>query len=275
MTERLVPERDSDNNAPYPGPQSPNRVLRLLETLAKSGEGLPLVRICESLDFPKTTVLNQLRALEATGYVANSDGIYALGPLSYRLGLIIASSFRLTATLHPLLVTLASKCRETVMLGMLDEIRNEVSYVDIAQPEVPVRYFAEIGTYRPLYCTAIGRAILAFQDENFLNRYFRTTALATHTPNTETDVDRLRHLLQEVRRKEVACTAGEYDSTTGAVAAPIFDKSGRVAFSVNIAAPIERLVSRKEELTPLVHEAGRYFSQVLGYTPSERRIDEQ
>ena len=272
MTEQSSRGDKRDAPPSYPGPQSPNRVLRLLETLARSKAGLSLSRICDVLDVPKTTVLNQLRALEATGYVANADGIYSLGPLSYRLGHIIASSFRLNSTLHPLLVALALKCKETVMLGMLDEIRNEVSYIDIAQPDIPVRYFAEVGTYRPLYCTAIGRAILAFQAGDFLRQYFETAVLTSHTPNTETDVDRLLDVLKQVRRNEVAYTSGEYDSTTGAVAAPIFDKERQVKFSINIAAPIERLASRKDELTLLVHEAGRSFSRVLGYTQSQYQI---
>ena len=254
-----------EHSAPFSGPQSPNRVIRVLETLATFSDGLSLTKLGELLEIPKTSLLSLLRALESTGYVANSNGTYLLGALSFRLGLIIVSSFKLTSTLHPLLVALAAQSGETAMLGMLDETRDEACYIDIAQPNVPVRFFAQIGTYRPLYCTAIGRAMLAFQDESFISRYLGATKLIKHTPRTVTSPKQLTSVLERIRAERCVVTLGEYDATTGAVAAPIFDQKGRARFAVNLAAPVERLKAREAELTALVKDAGKKFSQVLGY----------
>jgi DNA-binding IclR family transcriptional regulator len=266
ISNRVAQIAASKHSATYSGPQSPNRVIRVLEALAKFPDGLSLTKLGELLDIPKTSLLSLLRVLEMTGYVANSNGTYMLGPLSFRLGLIIVSSFKLTSTLHPLLVKLAAQSQETAMLGMLDETRGEACYIDIAQPDVPVRFFAQVGTYRPLYCTAIGRAILAFQDESFIRRYLSTTKLTKHTASTVTNPRQLTNLLKQIRADGSVATFGEYDATTGAVAAPIFDQAGCARYAVNLAAPVERLNARKEDLMSLVRDAGESFSRVLGYS---------
>ncbi len=265
MRKRFSREGGSGRAQTYPGPRSPNRVMHVLESLAEFPDGLSLAKLGEVVGIPKTSLLSFLRVLEASGYVAKSNGAYTLGPLAFRLGLIIASAFKITSMLHPSLVQLAGRARETVMLGMLDETRDEACYIDIAQPDVRVRYLAQIGTRRPLYCTAIGRAILAYQDSAFLSRYMSKTKFVAHTSNTITNVGRLKVILEKVHASGVAVTRGEYDATTGAAAAPIFDREARVSFAVIIAAPAERLVAKEAELIPLVTEAGEQLSRVIGF----------
>jgi DNA-binding IclR family transcriptional regulator len=121
-----------------------------------------------------------------------------------------------------------------------------------------------VGSRWPLYCTGIGRALLAFQEPSFILRYLAETDMLRRTPRTITERARLRRIVDEVRSSGVVVTQGEHTVGAGAVAAPIIERDGRVRHAIGIGVPIDRLVPRRELLAALVAEAARQVSWTLG-----------
>src|ERR1700733_6161655 len=150
------------------GPRSPLRVMMILEVLAEHRTGITLTTLSQVIGLPKTSLLSLLRVMEGSGAGAVKDLPYYLGPFGYRLGALTSSTFEAVNVFQSTLRDLSGKTQETVMLGFLDRYSKMCSYLEIVQPDVPVRYVPSIGARRPLYCTAAGRAFLFFLGDQYL-----------------------------------------------------------------------------------------------------------
>jgi DNA-binding IclR family transcriptional regulator len=128
----------------------------------------------------------------------------------------------------------------------------------------------QIGKHSPAYCTATGRALLAFQPE--ARERVLGQPLQALTPETVTDPTRLRQILEAVAIKGYAVTKGENHPEMGGIAAPIRDHTGAVVASCGIAIPIFRMRRELVERgVPLVVKHANAISADLGYRPTSTR----
>lgn len=152
------------------------------------------------------------------------------------------------------------------MLGFLDRYSKMCSYLEIVQPDVPVRYVPSIGARRPLYCTAAGRAFLFFLGDQYLEDYLATATLTRHSPNTVTSKSDLRAMAKTAQKVGYATNMGETNTTTGAVSAPIYDKAMTIEYCVIVAGPLDRVRQRLKHIANATLAAGRDMSGKLGYS---------
>lgn len=265
-TARAAGEDDPQGFTP---PRSPLRVMNILEELASEPRGLPLVRLLERLDLPKTSLLTLLRALEDAHYVARHKGLYQLGEASLRLSSLIATSFPFPHSVHDLLVELMTRSNETAMLATLSEDSQAAVYVDKVECQRAIRFAGFIGARRPLYCTAIGKALLAFQDDAFVAHYLKYGKFESYGPGTITDQAKLRREIEKIRADGISAAIEEMAEGIGVYAAPVFDGLGTVRAAVSIAAPADRARAMREEYTREVMAIGRQMSLLLGWNPNE------
>src|ERR1043166_9957399 len=83
---------------------------------------------------------------------------------------------------RPVLQDLHTQTEETVFLVQLDDVARRVTYVEGIDSPNPVRYTVPTGTTRPLYVSAGGLMLLAFQDPGFIDPYLRAVPLDPLTP---------------------------------------------------------------------------------------------
>lgn len=264
-----------DANAPARafGPRSALRVMDILQVLAAETEALTLAKLSDRLKLPKTSVLSLLRALEAGGYVRSKDGNYALGDQALKLGASLGQARAFPKCARPLLERLARETEETILLGVLSEEGHEISYVDVIESEKPLRFAVRVGNRRPLYCTAAGKAMLAFLSKGFQTKYLAQTKFVKFTPDTSSK-EELIALLSEIRRRGVVVDAnGIIDGATG-IASPCFDEADQVSCTLTIAGPTSRMLELRDRIEQLALEAAEELSRILGYRgpypPSER-----
>ncbi len=238
--------------------------MAILETLAQDNLGLPLARLCERLDQPKSTLLSLLRALEEEGYVLNRQGLYRLGDSALRLAALISSSFPFPAVAHEHLVRLRDRIEETVLMAVLSSDSMHAVYVDKVETTRTLRYAVAVGTQRPLYCTATGRALLAFQTPGFIEEYSRAQTFTVVTRSTLTNKAALERELQMVRVRGVAVAFGEHTEGLGAYAAPVFGSDGSVRSAVSVAGPAERMRAQESQFQAAVCETAAELSKLLG-----------
>lgn len=260
----IMEQSDSPRSDDYSGPKSPLRVMQIVELLASAKGGITLAAMTEAMQIPKTSLLNHLRVLLTAGYAGQRDGRYTLGPASLRLGSIIAADSGVLVASRPVLVDLVARTDETAMLATLDEGGTQALYIDVVESQQDIRYSPRIGSRWPLYCTGMGRALLAFQDPAFIEVYMANTELLKPTSLTVTDRARLRRIVDELRSAGVVVTQGEHTVGAGAVAAPIIERDGRVRHAIGIGIPVARLKSRREHLIAMVREAARQVAWTLG-----------
>lgn len=247
-------------------PRSPLRIMHLLETLALAPNGLSLAKLSQRLSAPKTSVLNLLRALNASNYVISTDGLYRLGTAALRLGAAITGGSPFLRSVRTQLLELAEASGETALFGVFTEDRHHAMYIDIVESRSAIRFSAILGTRLPLYCTALGRALLSFQSEAFIDAYFDREVMQQHTPKTLIDKNQVLETFDELRRSGVGFTSEEMLEGVAGIGSPIFDRGKHVRAAVLIAAPVDRALTRRAELSDLVRATGAEISRLCGYT---------
>ena len=264
---KSLPEVDSAEAEGSSG-RSSARLVAALEALTRSEEGMGLAELSLAVGAPKSSLLGILRSLVRLGYLAHGHGLYRLGPRSFRLAADMLAVRRFPSLVRPVLQELHARTQETVFLVQLDEVGRRVTYVEGIDSPNPVRYTVPTGTTRPLYVSAGGLMLLAFQDPAFVDAYLGSVPLDPLTPRTITDVGKLRQRLQTIRREGFALSIGETVPGAAGVAAPIFNADGTVTAGFLIAAPEERFERQLPQLKRYLRDA---TSIVSGITqgPSE------
>jgi IclR family transcriptional regulator, acetate operon repressor len=235
--------------------RSAMRLVQLFEALAKSEEGVSLAELSTTIAAPKSSLLGILRSMVALGYMEHGHGLYRLGPKSFRLAADILAIRRFPNLVRPILQDLAARSGETVFLVVLDHLAQRVTYADVIDSANPVRYTVPTGTTRPLYASAGGLMLLAFQEPAWIDAYLGSTPLEPLTPRTTTDPDRLRERLAAIRGDGFAISLGETVPGAAGLAAPIFNADGSVTVGILIGTPSDRFEEELPELKRLLREA--------------------
>lgn len=135
---------------------------------------------------------------------------------------------------------LADATGESVHLSVRD--RDEVVYVHKIEGRNPIRAYTQIGGRAPIYCVATGKAMLAFQSDEYILRV--SQHLASHSPNTITVPQQLLKELKLIRSQGYAVNIGEWRAEVSGVGTSIFDSAGQVIAAVGISGPTERFDTR-------------------------------
>jgi DNA-binding IclR family transcriptional regulator len=249
-----------------------NRVVDILELVARSREGLALREVSAELEAPKSSLLPLLRALTARGYLDQTRaGEYRLGSRALALGHGAAAQRALPEVARAALVELMRRTGETVFLGTLAGDRQSVVYIDKVESDQIIRYAAGVGDHRPLHATSSGKAILAFLPLEERDAILKALPLARHTERTVTSLPALRTALDEIRRAGVCVSLDEMVRGACGVAAPIVDRLGRVAGVCTVAGPTDRVRPQLRTLVAEVKRTARTISGLLGHRPQEER----
>jgi len=235
--------------------RSAMRLVALFEALAKSEEGVSLAELSVTIGAPKSSLLGILRSMVALGYMEHGRGLYRLGPKSFRLAADILAIRRFPNLVRPIMQDLAAKSGETVFLVVLDHLAQRVTYTEVIESANPLRYTVPTGTSRPLYSSAGGLMLLAYQEPAWVEAYIRSTRLEPLTPRTVTSPEQLRERLAAVRREGFSISLGETVPGAAGLALPIFNADGSVTAGLLVGAPIDRFEQELPELKRLLREA--------------------
>jgi IclR family transcriptional regulator, acetate operon repressor len=254
------------------GHRAANRVVDILEVLAVSRDGLALHEVSARLGAPKSSLLPLLRALTARGYLAQGRALeYRLGPSVLDLGSAAPAHRDLVEVARPAVVDLMRRTGETVFLGTLCSDRASIVYVDKVESDHVIRYAGGVGDRRPLHATSSGKVILAFLSPDEREQVLKSLSLARHTERTVTSLPALRASLEAIRRAGVCVTTDELVPGASGIAAPVFDRYGRVAGACAIGGPTDRVGPRARTLAIEVTATARTLSAGLGHRPSDRK----
>ncbi len=242
------------------------KVLRILEALDASPTGLQLREIAQQTNVNKSTAYRFVAHLETEGYLFRDDaGAYVVGPKLARLGAGIAYHATLRKISRPVVVALSSETKETVNLGVLDGY--DVLYLEVIESPHSFRMASQPGMHRPLNCTALGKALLAFLSTEQREEILPMLTFERATPRTIPNLGRLRKELTRVVQQGYAMDDQETDLGARCVAAPILDESGKVAAAISVSGPITRISRDRIQAYALAtKKAARTISAQLGHS---------
>ena len=245
------------------------RGLRVLGLFATEEKGLSASDVAQLSSLPVSTVHRFLVNLESAGFLnCDSTGIYQLGIACVCFGQAARGQLDVRRASLPHLQELNRRTRETAHLT----VRHGLSavYVEKLDSPEPLRIHSRIGASVPLYCTAVGKVLLAYLPETERDKILDQLELKRFTENTASNLQELQTELRRTRKNGYACDLEEYEPHIRCIAAPIWDHSGIVNASLSVTGPAVRMPkARLRQIAPLIREAGLKISEQLGYQLSE------
>ena len=142
------------------------RTVDILKLVSKKPDGITLDQICEQLSIPKTSAYDILTTLVHTGMVhvaREQKQRYTIGLTAYRVGINYTNNMDFIGTIDPVLKAFSKEVGKTVFFGVRAD--DEIVYICKYEPENPIITTATVGTKNPIYCTSLGKAILAYSEE--------------------------------------------------------------------------------------------------------------
>ena len=228
--------------------------VRLMKAFSEEQVEIGISELARRLGVAKSTVHRLAATLCADGMLEQNpdSGKYRLGIALFRLGSLVRQRMSVSSEARPLLRELREKVNETVHLAVLDG--SEIMYVYNLESTQAIRMRSDVGVRKPAYCTAEGQAILAFQPADVVERVVRD-GLKPRTPQTITDADKLRKVLEAIRQRGCAIEDEESEIGMRCVAAPLRNDAGEVVAAIGLAGPVSRL-SKKALVSFVPHVIG-------------------
>ena len=215
--------------------------------------------------FKKSTVHRFLSFLAKNKYITKDKitSNYKLGIKFLNVSSKILLNLDIRERAEQYLNELNSVTGETVHLSML--IDDEVVYIDKKESNKSIRLISRVGKIAQMYCTAVGKAILAFQTKSFIEKKINNIEFIKFTKNTIVKKDDLLLELKKVKEQGFSVDLEENEERICCMAAPIKDYTGRVIASISISVAkigtdIKELLNYKE----LLLEKAKLISENLG-----------
>ena len=239
------------------------RALDVLMCFTSQTPELSMTEISEMVGLNKSTVHRLLATLEGKHFLERDQvtGIYRPGIRIVQLAFLTLEHNDIRRLASPFLHDLCDRFHENVNLTVLDD--TDVVYLDVVEGSQRVKLAAVPGQRLPAFCTASGKAILAFLLEDKINDIL-IRSITKYTKNTLTSIDAILEDLRIARERGYATSEQEFEDGINAIAAPI--GNGPIA-SVSIAGPAYRLTKeRMIELGPELLKATKNISKEVEMT---------
>jgi DNA-binding IclR family transcriptional regulator len=222
---------------------------------------MTLKEIGKTTGLPDSTLFRVLLTLEKHSYLSQAmDGAYQLAP-KLRFGWLIGQANALRDKVRPELERLAQRFNETASMAYLYEDRIHV--LDSIETFHEIRMSNRIGRVLPPHCSALGKAITAFQDRSIAEQIVEIYGLSRRTDRTITDRARLFDEFAEIRRTGIACDREE--SILGGIcySAAIRPAGKPVVAAISLSTPVVRMTpERGEQTRKALLEAAARASQI-------------
>ena len=249
-------DRSSDTDGDFV--QSLDRGLSVIRVFDAEHPRLTLSEVASAAGLSRAAARRFLHTLVRLGYMRCHDGRFSLRPRILELGYAYLSSLTLPEVAMPHLEELVAQVRESSSVCELDG--EDVVYIARVATKRIMTVSISVGTRFPAYATSMGRVLLAYADDAWLEEYLATATFSHLTGHTITDSGSLRAELTRIRARGWALVDQELEEGLRSVAAPVRDSAGTVIAAVNVSThagrrSLEDIIT--ELLPPLLATTGR------------------
>lgn len=226
--------------------------------------------LARELGLDRSTAYRILLSLEKCGLVEKDEetGTYTLGLSAFEIGITTLRRMDFIKTSKPIMTELALKVQETVHLAVLSD--TEIVYVDKVDSPRTIGVMSKIGQRGPVYCTALGKVLLAYQPEEEQSRIIRNIKLLPFTQKTITSKQKLTEELKAIRKQGYALDCREIEEEVECIGGPIRDHLGGVIAALSISGPQKKINTPAEkQFISSVVKAAALISSKLGYAEAK------
>ncbi|MEU0838967.1 IclR family transcriptional regulator [Streptomyces sp. NPDC005962] len=213
------------------------KVRPILEAFTADDDTLSLADLVRRTGVAKATVHRLAQELVVWGLLERAGCDYRLGLRLFEIGQRVRRQRILREVAQPYMEDLLLATRETIHFAIHDGL--DVVYLEKILPHRGLSEESRVAGRLPLYCTATGKAILAFSPKSLAGEVIGN-GLKPFTRYTITSPARLLSQLERVREQGIATEAEEIRLGYLSMAVPVFARGGSLAGALSITAPTYR-----------------------------------
>ena len=211
------------------------KAMTLLEVFTIPPHEYGVSDLARKFNYPKSTVHNIFSTLLMCGLLKYDEATqkYRLGNMAAELGNAFRKTNSMLSIMRPYLSQLSAETCETVYLATVSD--DMVLYLDVAH--APYSASGDImGLRAPLYCTGIGKALLACMDDESIARIL-AKPMPAFTPDTKTTPEELMAEIQFIRGNGYSLDNMEHEFGVKCVAVPLLSETGQLKGAISISGP--------------------------------------
>lgn len=239
------------------------RGLHVIRAFAGIDRRMTIADVSRVTGLTRAVVRRCLYTLRELGY-ADCDGrAFFLQPKVLSLGYAYLTTAPLPIASQPILEEVSAQLDETCSTAVLDE--DSVVFVARSKTRHILSITLGIGSRVPAYCTALGRALLAYLDPEKLAAYLSRVKLVQHTRHTVTSRKKLEEILAGVRANGYAFNDQELEMGLRSLAVPVRNVVGEVVAAMNVSVQASRVTRREmvDAFLPVLVSAARKLGNQL------------
>lgn len=233
----------------------------VLEKINAAGRPLGISEIVNLTKLPRTTVVRILNTFEEQNFLKLENKKYTIGCGLAMFSQSINEPDKVVILSETYLRKLTGETGETSHIGIFNE--GKVLIAKVVDSPMPLHAASREGVVADIHCSATGKTLLAYlalDNKAFLKKL----KLNRRTDNTITDPGELVRELMLIKKRGYAVDNEEYHEHVRCLAAPVFDKTGRVVASIGITAPSIRFEKKRiPEIAKIVLNVASLFSAKL------------
>ena len=237
------------------------RSVQVLEYAANHLEGFRISDVMHDLNIPKSTsfdIIYTLLECEMLEVKNEKLKTFTLGSKTYEIGYSYIKDNSILSVASPILKKLGDQLSQTVFMGKYDN--DEVLYVFKYQPPTAILNHCSVNTRASLYCTALGKAMLANRKKLPDMDKFKYVRYTNRTIMNKED---LLANLEMVRAKGYAVDDREIKDYMICVSAPVYNINGEADYAISVSSLYEDV--NVEELADKIKMAANEISKKSKY----------
>jgi len=246
--------------------QSAERIFQVLEVLADNGE-MGLMELSTALNLHKSTVHRLLMSLIYMGYAKQNEKTQKY-TLTYKLVNMsgkILERMDIVEIAKPYMERLSAISGETVHLVRRDG--SDILYIYKIEAKVgTIRMVSHVGMIHPMYCSGVGKAIMATLPEKEVKKIWDASVIEKKTDKTIVTYEDMLNVLEEVRKNGYALDDEENEEGVRCIAASLRGYGKNVKYAFSVSGPVSRMTKeRVEELAVDIKKVQTELQAELGY----------
>lgn len=214
------------------------RAFEIMEQMLRSDLPMGISQLSRETGIPKANTFRILKTLEELGAIQAEEDGYVLGGKMIKLGAGAKRNDNFFSIAIPHIRELATKCGESVNIGVLFQERVLILHTESAEQHSLI---ATLPPVTPMYCSSIGKLFLSRRSESELLAYFHAINPQARTVNTITTGEQFLLELPAILREGIAYDHEEYDYGLSCMATPIL-LYGRLVAGLSLSGPTSRLI---------------------------------
>lgn len=249
-------DKSQNNNSVY-------RAMHILKAFTLDEPRLTLTEIAKKLGLSKSTVYRIINTLENEGLVSKEKNKYRLNINLCEMSTVALNGYNVNSRVIQMLERVTNITGEACYLGFLREERYDLVSINIrATRNAP--FFIDVGMRGYLHASATGKAVLAFQDETYIEKYLNSVHRERFTENTMTDKNDILRELEKIRKRGYAIDDMECTDYLRCVGVPLSDNDGRVSAAISISGAPESITrDRVNDLADQLMIAAESISKLM------------